>query len=183
MGVRARLRPAPGGAVAAVATSFAHPALPWFAAAAGALVTPALAADAPPFAHRLACVAEQRVECGCALRIEGSACSASPVAHRPALFVSLAGGAPLVLELDGREVLLPPDARNPPLPDVGGPWPNVQHFGGAGLRVRIEFGAAPSTCVKPAPETCSYTDVRATATVTEPGRAPVRLQGRGTCGC
>ncbi len=155
----------------------------WLAAASAcALVAPALAADAPPFARRLACVAEQRLECGCALRIEGSACSASPVAHRPALFVSLAGGAPLVLQLDGREVLLPPDARNPPLPDAGLPWPNVQHFGGAGLRARVEFGAASSTCVKPAPQTCTYTDVRATVTVTGPGRAPVRLRGRGACG-
>ncbi|WP_162911099.1 hypothetical protein [Azohydromonas sediminis] len=177
--------PAPRGGLAPGAQRCARLRLPGLAAWAGALAAaaPALASAATPFARGLGCVAEQRLECGCALRVEGSACSASPTVHRPALFVALGAGAPLVLQRDGREVVLPPHARNPPLPDAGLPWPNVQHFGGEGLRVRIEFNAAPNTCPKPATETCEYVEVRATVTVVEPGRAPVRLRGRGTCGC
>ena len=132
-------------------------------------------------AQSLSCVAEQRLGCGCSVRLEGVACGRE---HAQAHLFSEYDGAPLWLNVDGRET---------PVPSVLEPTRSFSHVRGERwvdtyrnneLQVRVEYGPGKNTCVKPEPkeEDCEYFDVEAEVLIQSNNRTS-KYHGTGTCGC
>jgi hypothetical protein len=126
-------------------------------------------------------VPEQRLGCGCAIRLEGVACGRD---YAQAHLFSEFDGAPLWLSIDGRETALPSEiAPTHAFSHARGErW--IDRYRRPGLEVRIEYGPGRNTCVKeqPADEDCEYFDVETEVFLRSDSRT-TRYHGVGTCGC
>lgn len=133
----------------------------------------------------LRCLSYERLECGCQLTIATLAC---PGAGRESsdvhLFSELNQGAPLWLNLAGRELSL---RSRRPLDDTfrygrGDSW--REDYEGEGLKVRIDYRPGESTCPEERhDEGCEFFDVAADVVVTAIGRGSRTYRAKGACGC
>ena len=129
------------------------------------------------------CLSYERVDgCGCSLKITRLKCAEN---RRDLHFFSeLHQGAPLWVNLDGRELSL-----RSPLPRTnsfeygeGDRW--REDYEGDNVEVRIQYRPAKSTCPKEnEPDGCEYFDVAADVTVTVAGGRPRTYKAVGACGC
>jgi len=154
--------------------------LPRFAAfLLASLVLPAAAGDAVA----LWCVPQERLGCGCSLRVTGLACPNETVSRQPHFFSALHDGAPLWLNVAGREMSLPsarPQSQSFSYARGKG-WHETYH--GNQMVVRVSYRPGRNSCPKEKTEGCEYFDVAATIHVTPPAGATRTYAGTGACGC
>jgi hypothetical protein len=123
--------------------------------------------------------------CGCELKVTTLSCDVSdPNDGRVHFFSELNDGAPLWINLGGRQVRVP---------SVRTPTDSFLHRGGDRWRetyrddkltVQIDYGPGKSTCPKEGdPDGCEYFDVSANVTLTLAGQRPRRYAAVGACGC
>jgi hypothetical protein len=148
-------------------------------AACGGLVPAAAASDA----IALWCVPQERLGCGCSVRVTGRSCPNASVSGQPHFFSALQDGAPLWLNVAGREMSLP--SARPQSQSFtharGSSWRET--YRGNRMVVRVSYRPGRSTCPKERTEGCEYFDVAATVLVTSAGGATRKFSGTGACGC
>ncbi len=127
------------------------------------------------------CLAAEHSGCGCSLKIVTLACPDGGTAH---FFSELNDGAPLWLNLGGREISLRSTrpVKNEFLHGRADSW--REDYEGENVNVRIHYRPSTSTCPpeKEAEEGCEYFDVAADVVVTAAGRSST-YRAVGMCGC
>ena len=131
----------------------------------------------------LGCLARDRIECGCTVRLAAATCSADATSTSYQLYSALADGSPLWIVLDGREIEL--KSTRPASQSFsfsrGDSW--TERYVTAGMSVSVSYRPERNSCRKPPPETCEYFDVQATVTVERDKQPRFRYEGVGSCGC
>ena len=131
-------------------------------------------------AQALSCLPEQRLGCGCAIKLEGAACGRD---YAQVHLFSDSEGAPLWLNIDGRETAVP-SVLEPTRSFShvrGDRW--VDTYRGPDIVVRVTYRPGRNTCPKePAEEDCEYFDVEASVLIQSHNQTS-KYRGTGTCGC
>jgi len=133
--------------------------------------------------EKLQCLPYTRIECGCAIALDKIECKSEPDNSRYHLFAKLSDGAPLWLNLNGRQISVPsvrPVSRKFSF-SPGDQW--TERYLGDGLSITIHYAQGENTCPKTAPETCEYFDVSALVYIQQGSSVPKIFKGKGTCGC
>ena len=128
----------------------------------------------------LGCVSSEKLACGCYIRIRKFACTTSTA---PNLFSGLDEKDPLLLNLGGLDVTLSHTRHQgkPVKGDSRGRWADEYEF--KELAVRITYAPGDSSCTKPKPETCEYTDHSATVVIQRRGHSERTFKASAVCGC
>lgn len=147
---------------------------------------PCLAMSRQPAAgntSEFGCVSEQRLACGCYLRLVGQSCRDQSFPGQPQFFTELEQDAPLWMVLDHKERALTHVGHTgaPIKGDRAGRFSDT--YEDAGMQVEIRYEPAADTCPKPATEGCEYTDQRADILVTVRGTKTRLYKALGSCGC
>lgn len=129
------------------------------------------------------CVSEDRLACGCYLRLVGQSCKNQLFPSQPPFFTELEQDAPLWMVLDGEERALKHVEHSgaPIKGDSAGKFSDT--YEDAGIRVEIRYAPGANTCQKPESEGCEYTDLRADILVSVRGRSTSHFKAVGSCGC
>ncbi len=129
------------------------------------------------------CLSQERIGCGCSVRLALLACPAPSSSSRYHLHAGLADGSPLWMKLDGQEIKLKSTrAQSQSFTFAqGDSWKEA--YVGNGISVEISYRPGKNTCPKVAPETCEYFDVLATVTIRRSKAQFARYEGIGACGC
>lgn len=139
------------------------------------------AALALPSETDLGCISPERLGCGCQIRLSEQSC---PDFHQqPHLFTALDANAPLMLMMDGQEILLPHHQHIGDANKGDNPGRFADIYANAEFMIRIDYNPAASTCPKDNPDGCEYTDVHASILLQRSDGRTLQLEGRGTCGC
>lgn len=148
-------------------------------AALGCPAWPAAASDA----IALWCVPQERLGCGCSVRVTGLSCPNESVPRQPHFFSQLHDGAPLWLNAAGREMSLP--SARPQSQSFsyarGKSWHET--YRGNHMVVRVSYRPGLNSCRKEKTEGCEYFDVAATIHITPPTGPTRTYAGTGACGC
>ena len=136
-------------------------------------------------AFDLRCLSYERLGCGCSLTITTLPCpGAGSKSSEVHLFSELNQGAPLWLNLEGRERSLP---SRLPLDDTfwhgrGDSW--REDYEREDLKARIDYRPGESTCpVERGEDGCEFFDVVADVVVTVAGKGSRTYRAIGACGC
>lgn len=152
-----------------------------FAAAGVFALAHAPATHSAPLA--LGCVPVEKLECGCHIRVNALRCTEREGASGPQFVTGLADDAPLLIQLDGKDVALPhvrhigTTAKG----DTPGRW--VDEYGAVELGVSISYAPGASTCPKTDGEGCEYSDYSAVVDIRRHGHPPLVLSASARCGC
>jgi hypothetical protein len=135
-------------------------------------------------APALACVAPEKLGCGCHIRLANLACPNPAYARQPQLFTDLAVDAPLLLVLDGEEQALPHVKHVGSSIKGDPPGRSTDVYRSSEMEVQVRYSPARSTCPKTKIDGCEYTDVQVEIQLSLPRRQRSwLLKGSGTCGC
>ena len=137
-------------------------------------------AAAPPV---LACVAPEKLGCGCHIRFPKLTCANRSYEQQPQLFTKLRADAPLLLVLNGQERTLPHVKHSGTSVKGDSSGRSSDLYRAADLEVKVRYAPTQSTCPKDKADGCEFTDVRVQVTVSMPAKEKWRLVGSGTCGC
>ena len=131
----------------------------------------------------LGCVRTEKLACGCYIRIRDSACTKRSASNAPHLFTGLNEKDPLLLNLVGLDIELPHTRHQGKSVkgDAPGRW--ADEYGSKEVAVRITYAPGESTCTKPKPETCEYTDYNATVVLQGRGHRERTFKASVVCGC
>lgn len=131
----------------------------------------------------LGCLARDRIECGCAIRLAGFTCTGDETSGSDHLYSGPTDGSPLWIMVNGREIELKSDRRASRSFGFsrGDSW--TETYVASGMSVAVSYRPGSNTCRKPPPDTCEYFDVQATVLIERDQYPPLRLEGVGTCGC
>ncbi len=130
----------------------------------------------------LSCVPEKRLGCGCHIRLSLPACPNRVFESQPHLFTELDATAPIVLVLDGEEVVLP-HRRHKGGSMKGDPLgPSMDVYAGGGIEVTVRQRPGPSSCPKDKVDGCEFVDLATRVTLRRAGRS-WDFVGASTCGC
>ena len=148
-----------------------------------ALALPLMAQPSAENVPSLGCVHAADLGCGCYLRVQDMACpigAASTVIH---FYSALGLQDPLYLRLDGVDLQLPHVRHSGDAikGDTAQSW--TDEYAADSVRVRIDYAPGPSTCPKPAGESCEYSDYSATVVVERTGLSTQRFRATARCGC
>jgi hypothetical protein len=138
--------------------------------------------DAAPSALDIRCVSWDRIGCGCSLSIDARACE--PDSGRAHFASELHQGAPLWINLGGREFSLPSrrSVTNSFYYSAGDSW--IEEYYGENVSVVIRYRPGKSTCQRPPEDDgCEYFDVAAEVTIRLEGRRAQNYRATGACGC
>jgi hypothetical protein len=132
----------------------------------------------------LRCLSAEDSGCGCGLKIVALACAPSHTGWRLHFSSDLHQGAPLRLNVGGRDISL--RSRRPVTNSFeygrGDRW--VEEYEGENLKAVIRYRPAKSTCPAAKNEDpCEYFDVAAEVVITVAGSGSRTYQATGTCGC
>lgn len=148
-----------------------------------ALQRPLMAQPAAGSVSSLACLQTADLGCGCYLHVQNMVCPSGPATAVVHFHTALGLQDPLHLQFDGADLELP-HARHFGHAIKGDPaqgW--TDEYASDAVRVRIEYVPGPSTCPKPAGETCEYSDYGATLVLERAGFQAQRFTATARCGC
>jgi hypothetical protein len=131
----------------------------------------------------LACVAPDKLGCGCHIRLAGQSCANQQFQRQPHMFTALDVGAPLLLVMAGQERTLPHVSHIGSSVKGDPPGRSSDLYESKDLRVNLRYSMAPSTCPKNKPEGCEFTDVNVEVSLTQRGQKTWVQLGSGICGC
>ena len=131
----------------------------------------------------LACVAPEKLGCGCRIRLASPPCTNQTFARQPHLFTELEPDAPLSLVLDGKERTLQHISHSGSSEKGEPRGLSSDLYRTEDLEVEVRYTKAPSTCPKNRPDGCEYTDVGVEVILLQPGKKAWIQRGTGTCGC
>ena len=134
-------------------------------------------------AKLLGCVAPEKLSCGCYVRIREFSCTKPAASNAPNLFTGLESKDPLVLRLDGLDMELPHTQHQGESAKGDNPGSWTDEYRSKDLSVRITYAPGRSTCTKPKPETCEYTDYSATVSLQRSQHRTRTFKARAVCGC
>ena len=127
------------------------------------------------------CISPERLGCGCQIQLAGQSCP--NFRHQPHLFTELVADAPLLIVLNGQEILLPHHQHIGAANKGDNPGRFSDIYANPELMLRIDYSPAASTCPKDKIDGCEYTDVRANILLQWPDGRSKQLEGHGVCGC
>ena len=132
----------------------------------------------------LRCLSAEDSSCGCELKIVTLACQAPHAGWRLHFASELHQGAPLRLNLGGRNISL--RSRRPVTNsfDYGRDDRWAEKYEGENLNVVIRYRPAPSTCpAEKGEDSCEYFDVAAEVVISVAGSRARTYEAIGACGC
>ncbi len=131
----------------------------------------------------LACVAPEKLGCGCQIRVAHQPCANRRFAHQPHMFTELDANAPLLLVIDGQDRSLKHIGHVGSSVKGDPPGRSTDLYESEDLKVKLRYTNAPSTCPKDKLDGCEFTDVKVEVTVSQRDRKAWVRKGYGTCGC
>jgi hypothetical protein len=149
-----------------------------------AITTTGVHAQKPASAPALACVAPEKLGCGCHIRLADLVCPNPAYARQPHLFTDLAAEAPLLLVLEGKEQVLPHVKHVGSSIKGDPPGRSMDVYRSSEMEVQVRYSPGRSTCPKDKADGCKYTDVKVEVQLSLPRRKQSwSLKGSGACGC
>ena len=134
-------------------------------------------------AHVFACISQERLQCGCFIRLHATRCNSQVFSNQPHLFTELQLNTPLWINIDKQEKALPQvlQTGSPAKEDSSRQSRTV--YRDEHLEVDIRYRPARSTCPASKIGGCEYSDVAVQVSIKRSGNKAVKYQGAGTCGC
>jgi len=131
----------------------------------------------------LACVAPEKLGCGCHIRLAGQSCANQQFQRQPHMFTAPDLSAPLLLVIDGQERTLQHVRHNGSSVKGDPPGRSSDLYEFKDLRVKLRYSMAPSTCPKTKQEGCEFADVNVEVSLSQRGQKTWVRLGSGICGC
>ena len=130
-----------------------------------------------------ACISQQRLQCGCFIRLQVPRCNNLVFSSQTHLFTELQLNAPIWINIDMQEKALPQvlQTGTPATEDSSQPSRTV--YRDEQLEVDIRYRPARSTCPPSTIDGFEYSDVAVKVLIKQKGKKAMKYQGSGTCGC
>lgn len=134
-------------------------------------------------APTLACIAPEKLACGCSIRLTGVQCTNQAFSNQPHLFTELQPNAPLLITLDNEELSIAHVSHNGASIKGDPPEHSTDVYSSPRLQATIHYSPAASTCPKTKTDGCEFTNIRAKLSLRLRSGQVIKYQGTGACGC
>ena len=131
----------------------------------------------------LACIAPERLVCGCSIRLAGVPCTKQAFSSQPHLFTELQPNAPLLITLDGEELSIAHVSHFGTSIKGDPPGHSTDVYSSPMLKATVQYSPAASTCPKTKTDGCEFTNIRAQVSLRFRSGQVINYQGAGACGC
>ena len=134
-------------------------------------------------AHVFACISQERLKCGCFIRLHAPRCNSQAFYNQPHLFTELQSNAPLWINIDKQEKALPQVLQTDTPAKEDSSRPSRTVYRDEQLEIDIRYRPARSTCPASKIDGCEYSNVAVQVSIKRTGNKAVKYQGTATCGC